>query len=190
MKQKIIDFFRNAYRLTLSKKGQLNCVWSDIKKFYKANEWKYSIIERDDLLVVQAVFRIDDHLFLQVDTIMRDNFVTLRSTIPLKYADELAEDVFILATHLNNLFRHTKVCTYTESNEIDVSINIDYKVLLLDPSTNFYLLKLIYETAEDVHWVYKRLLETREAPALIFAEFLERLNTKEKEGESKSEWSR
>jgi hypothetical protein len=171
MKQKIIDFFRNTYRFSLSKKGQINCVWSDIKKFYKENEWKYSITERDDLLVVQAVFRIDDHLFLQVDTIIHDNFVTLRSTIPLKYDDELAEDVFILATHLNNLYRHTKVCTYTDSNEIDVGINIDYKVLLLEPSMNFYLLKLIYDTADDVHWVYNRLLQTREAPALILLNF-------------------
>ena len=42
-----------------------------------------------------------------------------------------------------------------------------------------FISTLVYETAADVNWAYRRLLETREPPALIFAEFLEHLNAKE-----------
>jgi hypothetical protein len=179
MKQTIKKIFRNTYRLMLSDKGQQNCIWSDVKKFYKKNNWKYSIIEQPDVHVVQVVFQVEDKVFIEFETILNDNDLTVRTLLPWNYDEDMASDVFIMATHLNNLFRYTKINVLPESREVGIQVTAFQAMALVNTSTAQHLLNMVYETAEDVNWAYHRLLETREAPALIFAEFLEHLNAKE-----------
>lgn len=179
MKDKIKKFLRNTYRLMLSDKGQLNCIWSDVKRLYKENNWKYSIIEHPDEQIVQVVFEMEDKVFFEFETILKDHILTTRTLLPWNYDEDLAQEVFILATHLNNLYRYVKVHVFAETREIGLSMVAHYKTAMIDPSMAKLLLNLVYETAADVNWAYRRLLETREPPALIFAEFLEHLNTKE-----------
>ena len=179
MKQKIKKFLRNTYRLMLSDKGQQNCIWSDVKKLYKENNWKYSIIEQPDVRVVQVVFQVADKVFFEFETILNENDLTVRTLMPWNYDEDMAQEVFIMATHLNNLFRYTKINVLPESREVGIQVIAFQAMALVNTSTAQQLLNMVYETAEDVNWAYRRLLETREPPALIFAEFLEHLNAKE-----------
>ena len=179
MKEKIKKFVRNTYRLLLSDKGQQNCIWSDVKRLYKEKNWKYSIIEQPDVRVVQVVFQIEDKVFFEFETILTENELTVRTLLPWNYDEDMAQEVFIMATHLNNLFRYSKINVFPESREVGIQVVAHQTMALVNIHTAQQLLNLVYETAADVNWAYRRLLETREPPALIFAEFLEHLNAKE-----------
>ena len=92
---------------------------------------------------------------------------------------DMAQEVFIMDPHLNNLFRYTQINVVPDSREVVIQVSAFQAMALVNTSTAQQLLNMVYETAEDVNWAYHRLLETREAPALIFAEFFEHLNAKE-----------
>lgn len=168
--QQIRFFLSRIYRLTLNPEKQTSLVWEDMKQIHAHAGWRSGIYETEKF--IETAFRIANETPGIYRYWIEEGEIHYYVEVLRNYSDNLTPDVFILASHINNLYRSGKV-------EIDVeSSSVAYR------SKSAMLLQLLYRdehhhdliahqlASEDVYWAFRKLATEHEEPALIVADML------------------
>ena len=89
------------------------------------------------------------------------------------FDEELTSDIFILATHFNNLLNNGNVLINVASNYVEYVLKTDLLIPLLYKGEIENQMSRHYSTTKDIERAFQRLINEREAPAIIIAELLE-----------------
>jgi hypothetical protein len=166
--------FQQLQRLRLSPSKKADKVWNDLKKFFNESDLKVGVHEKDKY--VQLYFAGENEDRLNFVNYVENEFLVCRCTCIDSYPVELTTDIFILATHFNNLLNYGKVVIDVNRKTINYLVKTDLIVPLLNPESINTIFNSHYITSNDIYFAYNRLIYEGEAPAIIIADLLKQNN--------------
>lgn len=174
--RKIIAYLKRIYRLSLTFKKQEELVWEDLKKHYENHQYQSGIFEKDRY--IESVFQISDDQSLAFHYAIFENKFNCRVKVLDTFDEELTSDIFILATHFNNLLNNENVIINVASNYVEYALKSDLLIPLLYKGEIENQMTRHYSTTKDIERAFQRLISEQEAPAIIIAELLEESTNK------------
>lgn len=173
-----IRFYLNRlYRVSVSFKKQEELVWKDIKKIHQESEWRFGIYERERY--VETAFSITDDYHEKYYYMLHDNHYQCRVRFMHQFPSDLTTDMFVLATHFNNVLKNGVVVVNPTDQYVEYQQRLNILVPLLYSGEIHSLLIDHYNTSRDIYTAFQRLVLEGEAPAIIIADLL---NSFKKEG--------
>ena len=114
---KLSNYFRSIYRLSLSKEKQKKTVWNDLKEVFSKNNWHHGIYEQE--MSIHADFDIAENVETTYYNWINDEkyiktFVWIITDFPV----ELTSEIFILTTHLNKLYSTGRLVIDTKQRAV------------------------------------------------------------------------
>ena len=97
------------------------------------------------------------------------------------YPVELTTELFILAAHFNNVLNHGVVVVNVDIGFVEYHWKRDLLMPLLYTADAYNQILSHYESSKEIYFAYQRLVVEGEAPAIIIADLLRKLNDDEKE---------
>ena len=174
---KLKEYFNRIYRLSLSPEKQEVLVWEDLKKLHALAGWRYGVYENEKY--VETVFEIADEKPTTYFYIIFEGYYHCRVAILENYPEELTTELFVLATHFNNLLKNGGVLINVESQSIEYNLKREILIPLLYPGEIHEQLVGHFGASKDIYWACQRLIEENEAPAIIIADLLRMKETEE-----------
>jgi len=171
----LTDLFlvQGALRSSLNSLKRETIVWENLKKYFAENKFEYEIFEKERYIDAQFNFadgivgffryKICDGGFICTTKII-DNF-------PL----EFATDFFVLATYFNNFITNSRVIINTDNPHVAHYQNSDIIIPLLYAEAIHGIIGTHYDISKDIFWAFKRLVNEKEAPAIIFADLWKKI---------------
>lgn len=169
--RKIIAYLKRVYRLSLTFKKQEEMVWNDLKKHHENQEYQSGVFEKDRY--IESFFQINDDKSFAFYYAIFENKFNCRVKVLDTFDEELTSDIFILATHFNNLLNNGNVLINVASNYVEYVVKTDLLIPLLYKGEIENQMSRHYSTTKDIERAFQRLINEREAPAIIIAELLE-----------------
>ena len=169
--EKVKMHLRRMYRITRSFEKQEELVWNDLKKFHASNNWKSGVFERDKY--IEVVFRLNAERPLTFYYMINDKY-RCKVKVLENFPEELTTDIFILATHLNNMLENGIVVVNVNSRCVEYSHNLDAAIPLL---YNYYIYGILlqhFNLSKKIYFAFERLVTEQEAPAIIIADLLKK----------------
>lgn len=176
---KVKFHLQRIYRLSLSFKRQEEIVWQELKSLHKSANWKSGIYENEKYIETQ--FEISQNLGCIFYYMIYDNSFHCRVKILEDYPADLTTDLFILATHFNNLLNNGVVIVNVNNQYIEYHQKRDLLIPLLYSSEIYDQLIRHYRTSKDIFSAFQRLIIEHESPAIIIADLLKTKEDKDKE---------
>lgn len=174
--RKIIAYLKRVYRLSLTYKKQEKMLWDDLKKHHKNQKFKSGIFEKDRY--IESVFQISDNKSLAFYySIFENKFICWVKVLDT-FNEELTSNIFILATHFNNLLNYGNVIVNVDNNYVEYVLKTDILIPLLYDSEIENQMTRHYNTTKDIEKAFQRLINDLEEPAIIIAELLEESTNK------------
>ncbi len=170
--KKIKYYLQRIYRLTLSKKKQEDIFWDLLKKLHSDADWKSGVYEKERY--IETLFEISNEKGGIFYYMIYDNCFHCRVKILEDYPTELTTDLFILASHFNNLLNNGVVMVNVNGFYVEYWHKRDLLMPLLFNSDIYTQLIQHYNTSKDIYWAFQRLIIENEAPAIIIADLLKR----------------
>ena len=174
--RKIIAYLKRVYRLSLTFKKQEEMVWNDLKKHHEDQEYQSGVFEKDRY--IESFFQISDDKSLAFYYAIFENKFNCRVKVLDTFDEELTSDIFILATHFNNLLNNGNVLINVASNYVEYVVKTDLLISLLYKGEIENQITRHYNTTKDIERAFQRLVNEQEAPAIIIAELLEESTNK------------
>jgi hypothetical protein len=163
-------YLKQLYRLSASPSKRTELVWEDLKNFMSV--WKCGVYEQDK--AIESGFFIDesDQNSMRFSYWVNDENLSMQAIILENFSEELTLDLFVLATHFNNLLRRGVVTI--DVNEQRVYYRQELGILnpLLYVGDIYWMHETVHNTAKDIYWAFQKLVEENEEPALIIADLL------------------
>jgi hypothetical protein len=175
------NYFTQLYRINLPIISHEKLVWKDLKKMLIEANWRHGVFENDKY--AEVYFEISDGELSTYYYMIYDGYFHCRVKILEHFDSELTTDLFVLATHFNNLLNNGVVLVHVKNNYIEYHQKRDLLVPYLYRSEIYGQLIRHYKTSKDIFQAFRRLEREREAPAIIIADLLNKLN-QDKETES------
>ena len=150
-------------------------VWSDLKRLFKSNQWRYGIFETDRMIT--ATFEIAENRGNDYYIAVYDKEIHFRVKVLEDFDAERTVELFILAAHFNNLLNQGTVVVNVESKYVEYHLKSDSFSALYYPDTLYYKLINHYNTSKDIYWGFHQLIEMNEEPVFIISEILKRNST-------------
>ena len=173
---KLKFYLQRIYRLTLSFKKQEEIVWTELKKLHADAEWKSGVYEKEKY--IETIFEIGNDQGAIFYYMIYDDSFHCRVKILDDYPTELTTDLFILATHFNNLLNNGVVIVNVNSHYVEYHQKRDLLIPLLYNSEIHGQSIRHYNTSKDIYLAFERLVIEREAPAIIIADLLKNKEAK------------
>lgn len=168
--KKIKHFFSKIYRVSLGFKKQENLVWKDLKDIHLQAEWKSGIYEKEKC--IESSFEISDGVGALFQYFIYEGAFHCRVRLPENFPTELTTDVFVLASHFNNLLSNGVVKIDVNTQAVDYHQKTDLLVPLLYKGEFHNQITRHYNTTSDIYTAFNRLIKEQEAPAIIIADLL------------------
>ena len=181
---RIIDIFRNIpdnlkrmYRLTkVSKRSEI--VWDELIKLHKLLGLNYGLYEKDKYL--ETSFGDDENGVLRFRHSVDNNRLLLSALILPEFEVDCINDVMILASHFNNLLTRGIVSVNIEHRYVEFQYSGDLLRYMLYPIEIYTDIQWHYSMAEECFRTYTEMINTRDEPVFAFAEFMKRMEQKDK----------
>tara|TARA_B100001758_G_scaffold247800_1_gene267342 strand:+ start:4467 stop:5006 length:540 start_codon:yes stop_codon:yes gene_type:complete len=168
--KKLKFYLIRIYRLALNFKKQEEIVWSDLKKLHSASDWQSGIYEKEKY--IETFFQIGDEKGERFFYAIDDGYFDCRVQILGQFPVNLTSDIFILATHFNNLLTNGGVLINVNDNYVEFRQKREWIIHLLYPSEIYNQLSNHFSASKDIYTAFQRLVDGQEAPAIIIADFL------------------
>jgi hypothetical protein len=178
---KIKFYLQRIYRLALSFKKQEELVWKELKKLHTDADWKHGVYEREKY--IETIFEIGKEQGCTFYYIIYDGIFHCRVKILEEYPIELTTDLFILASHFNNLLNNGVVIVNVQSLYVEYHHKRDLLIPLLYTNEIYWQLMQHINTSKDIYAAFQRLIIEQEAPAIIIADLLRDNDANDKETE-------
>ena len=181
--------FSRLFRLNNLRNTQ-KTLWSDLKKYFEhANKtganYKYGIFESEKYITTH--YSIDKsnntRQYRYILELENHRLVSL-VFISEAYDEAKTTDVFILASHLNNILREGIVCVNPDICTILFEHRINELVPFLFPGEIHTQVVRHYNHSLDIIWAFDQLLLHNQDPVFIAAELLKRNDERIKKTDS------
>jgi hypothetical protein len=178
---KVKFYLQRIYRLALSFKKQEETVWRELKKLHADADWKHGVYEKEKY--IETIFELGKEKGQAFYYMIYEGCFHCRVKILEDYPRELTTDIFILATHFNNLLTEGVVKVNVKNHYVEYHQKRDLLIPLLYTSETYDQLRQHYNTSKDIYAAYQRLIIEQEAPAIIIADLLKENEENDKETE-------
>jgi len=180
---KLIPLLKRTYRLSLNPTKRDNFVWNYLKKFHYEHNIKCGVYESDKYIDVVLCITEDDEPALQFRYSIFDSYLHSKALIITNFPTELTTDVFILSQHFNNLLQRGCVSVDVENHQVTYSDFMETIIPLLYTGEIDRHIISHYNTSKDVFWAFQKLVEENEAPAIIIADLLKKIEDEREKAE-------
>ena len=177
--KKVIYLLKQIYRLALNQVKQEEMVWNDLKKHHKNQEYQSGVFEKDRY--IESFFQINDDKSFAFYYAIFENKFNCRVKVLDTFDEELTSDIFILATHFNNLLNNGNVLINVDNNYVEYVVKTDLLIPLLYKGEIENQITRHYNTTRNVNKAFQRLINEQEVPAIIIADLLKDTSEKVKE---------
>ena len=169
---KIKMYLKRMYRITRSFEKQEELVWNDLKKFHNGADFKSGVYERERY--IETIFGLSDEQLGTFYYMLYDGRYHCRVKVLESFPEELATDVFILASHINNVLNNGIVIVNVNRGYVEFHQKRDLLVPLIYTDDIYDQLLRHYNTSKDIYSAFRRLIVEQEAPAIIIADLLKK----------------
>ncbi len=167
---KIKYYLQRIYRLSLSFKKQEEIVWKELKKVHSDAEWKSGIYEKEKC--IETNFEISNGKAVRFGYMIYDDSFHCRVKILEEFQSDLTTDLFILASHFNNLLNNGVVVINVNNLYVEYHEKRHLLIPLLYNGEIYDQLNRHFNTSKDIYSAFQRLVLEQEAPAIIIADLL------------------
>lgn len=172
-------YFQKAFRLLISHPKRQSVVWEDLKKTYINLEWTHDVYE--DEKAIQAYFDINNEQSAAFIYQFEDNQILYRSLFFFDYSEELTTDLFVLATHINNVLKFGMIMINLNNRCVEYIYKEDIaKSFLYPEDVKSNIVQHLQILNDTVFPTFHRLIYEKEIPAIIFADLMRTLKVAEK----------
>lgn len=175
-------YLKRLYRVSLNIHKQEEILWNDLKKMHLHAKWRHGVYEKDRL--IETSFEIEDGQGLTFYYSVYNLCFHCRVKIIEQYSIELTTDLFILAAHFNNLLNNGVVIVHVNNGYVEYHQKRDLLIPLLYSDEIEEQINRHYNTAKDIYAAFQRLIKENEAPAIIIADLLNKIEEKNQNPES------
>lgn len=163
-------YFKRIFRITFLSKKQEDIVWKDLKKLHEENEWRYGCYETDRY--VETSFEIENQQVVPFFYIVSDGCFQCRVKILESFSIDDTTNIFILASHFNNILRRGKVLINVDAGFVEYQQKIDVILPFIYTGELYAEILRHHRTAKDAYRAFQRLINENEEPAIIIADLL------------------
>jgi hypothetical protein len=174
---KIKFYLQRIYRLSLSYKNKEELVWKELKRLHNKSNWKSGIYENEKH--IETSFEISQNQGCIFYYMIYDGSFHCRVKILENYPSELTTDLFILASHFNNLLNNGIVIVNVSNQFVEYHQKRELLIPLLYNSEIYDQLIRHYNTSKDIYSAFQRLIIEQEPPAIIIADLLKSKENKD-----------
>lgn len=174
---KIKFYLKRLYRISLSHKKYETLVWEDLKKLHVLEGWSSGVFEKERY--IETTFEIEKEKLATFFYMIYDDFFHCRTRVVENYPEDLTTDIFILASHFNNVLNKGIVVVNVHKQHVEYNLQKELLVPLLYSGEIRETLIRHYNISKDIHSGFQRLIEENEAPAIIIADLLKKNDEKE-----------
>lgn len=174
-------YLKRAVRITYSITKQEQYVWKELKNLQRRAEWHHGVYETEKY--IETKFEISENNLVNYCYSVYDGFYHCRVNINEDYPVGLTTQIFILATHLNNLLTTGVVIVNAQKGVIEYYLKTEILIPNLYPGEVQALIIKHFNISKDIYWAFNQLIFHDEEPALIIADLLK---TRNEEGTQKS----
>jgi hypothetical protein len=168
--RRIRFYLKAAYRLSLDINKQEDLMWADLKKTLALLNLKSGNYEKEKYAVIEFSISADQRAIFHY--VIYDGYYTCRVKILEDFTPELTTDIFVLASHFNNLMRLGLVSVDVESQFVEYYIKRDLLVPLIFNGEIHDQMVRHLETSKLIFSGFQRLVIENEAPAIIIADLI------------------
>lgn len=183
--RRIKYYIRRVYRLSMDLEKHENFAWEDLKKLHSDLCWKTGVFEEDRYL--ETIFSLAENTPGYFHYWIRDEEFHCMVRVLEGYNPEMTTDVFVLASHFNNLLKHGTVAVNVEASTVSYRLKQNVLIPSLYTGEIYNQIIMHHSTSQDVYWAFNQLVVEGEEPALIIADLLARKDSEEKEVEENKE---
>jgi hypothetical protein len=176
---KIKYYLQRCYRLTLSYQKQEEVVWEALKELHADAGWKHGIYEKEKY--VETAFEISEGKGGLFYYMIYDRCFHCRVQILEDYPVELTTDLFILASHFNNVLNSGVVIVNPNSQYVEYHQKRELVMTLLYTDQICSQMDRHFLTSKEIYLAFQRLVTEQEEPAIIIADLLKELDAKNDE---------
>lgn len=168
--KKIKFYFQRVYRLSRSYKKHEEILWRELKKFHSNADWKFGVYEKEKY--IETPFELASEKVEIFYYIIYDGNYHCRVKIINDFPTDFTIDLFILATHFNNLLTNGVVIINVHGQYVEFQQKRDCLIPVLYPNEIYNQMMQHYNTSRDIYTAFQRLVKDQEAPAIIIADLL------------------
>lgn len=161
------------WRLTFRGKQREEVVWQDLKDFLQHEAWRVGLFEKERCAEVS--FQLSDQAIVPFYYAVRERELDFQVNAMESIPPELISDAFILSAHLNNVLNWGKVLVDAENGVVLHRLKVNLLIPFLFPNEIEVSIMRHFSTSKDIHGAFRRLVEERESPAIIFADLLRQI---------------
>lgn len=161
------------WRLTFRGKQREEVVWQDLKDFLQHEAWRVGLFEKERY--AEVLFQLSDQAIVPFYYAVQEHELNLQVNAMESIPPELISDAFILSAHLNNVLNWGKVLVDAESGVVLHHVKVNLLIPFLFPNEIEVSIVRHFHTSKDIHDAFRRLVEEREAPAIIIADLLRQI---------------
>jgi hypothetical protein len=178
-------YLRRVYRLSIDAKKWEDIVWNDLKQIHQKAEWHSGVHEREKY--IETIFNISKDAIKHFYYCIYDNNFVCRVTLLEDFDEELVSDIFILATHFNNLLKRGQVVVNPKTKVVEYYMKDSLLIFLLFTHDLYNQTVVHHQTSKDIYVALNRLVNEGESPAIIIADLINNKNQEDEESSSPNE---
>ena len=168
--RKIRQWFKNSKIVNLDVKNQEIELWEKLKAFLEFKKYRFGAFEREKTCEVQL--EIIESYFKTYYYSIDENELHLRVQLVEEYPVEQATDIFVLASHLNNILRVGKVKINVKYNYVEYHISKNNLLFLLDEKELVAFISSHYSVSQTLFFAYYQLINQGIPPVEIISDLL------------------
>lgn len=170
MIRRILHYTRVWYHLLLASEKQHDIVWGYLKKYHIDEKLNSGFFENEKR--IESDFKITEDYHARFFYAIHKGIFYCRCKIVQDFDPELTTEMFVLATHFNNLLKYGKVLIEPSERTVEFAIDSSLTEYLVFPGALQQVTIMHYDTTKDVYWAFQKLINEQEEPAIIIADLI------------------
>lgn len=162
--------FQKLYRLSVGVDKHEEIVWRNLKALHSEADWRCGVYESDKC--IETIFEIAPEMPAAYRYVVSDGKLVSIVEVGRWSSPEQTVEMFVLASHLNNILKSGTVTVDAHRLAIEYRIQSDLLVPVLYEGEVYGQLIRHYGTSKDLYWACSKLIHENEEPALIVADLL------------------
>jgi len=173
----IRESISRAYRLSLSAEKQDELAWNELKLLIQDADLKGGVYEKSKF--IEVGLPITDEQFAAYYLQIKNREYDIRVEVISGFNPELNTDVFVLAAHFNNLLPDGQVVVNVQESAVLYMYKCDAIIPLLYRYEAYARFVNHYRFSKDIYWAFNKLTTEYEAPAIIIADLIKKIEERE-----------
>jgi hypothetical protein len=154
----------------LDESKQMECVWNELIKIHQESNWRFGIYESENY--VETTFAISEEMQTTYRYLIYEQNLHFDVRVIDSFPTELTTDLFVLASHFNNLLMFGKVVVDVNRCNVLFSYQNEISFYSVFPEKIDHHISRHFHISRDVYWAFQKYLTEREEPVIIIGELL------------------